>query len=561
MQKKIIALAVAAVASGAAFAQTNVTISGNLNYQWENISGTSPTMSTSGIANNQPQMSREGHNRVNENGSEIKFSVTEDLGNGLKAMAVVASGITPDAATAATNGNRGNLGSRDTYVGMSGNFGTVVAGRLSVHYNSADKVDGFFMDTGLAASTRGILSGVGSSANNAGGYGLGAGGRLGSTVAYVTPTFSGFNATLGYTRPSVATAATGDGSVVDNDGVNGTAAVRKQSGWSLKANFDNGPITAFMSYLAHSDITGAAIGNVQWQNSNNTTLISMNDNCIVAGAALCGTSSTAMYSGEVRGFRTGAAYTFGNGFKIGLIYDNTKTLWRDDSGNANANDDDLNIKRTVWAIPVSMKFGAHTVAGSYARAGNLDAGGSLSTAASNRNALVDTASTADTGATYWMLGYQYNFSKRTNVGATYARMDNDQRSAYDFYSNGAMVRPRLPRPLLASTTTPVVRIDRRHDRPEARLLIGSPRPEVETATFGWPFFFGAAGRHSVCQQGECSVLPTVVLNFAITRRISSSGSSRTSPSASTRQYCSHSASNSTASASACFRSLPNTTMP
>jgi predicted porin len=434
MQKKIIALAVAAVASGAAFAQTNVTISGNLNYQWENISGSSPTMSTSGVANNVPQMTREGRNRVNENGSEIKFSVTEDLGNGLKAMAVVASGITPDSASSAANGNRGTLGSRDTYVGMSGNFGTVVAGRLSVHYNSADKVDGFFMDTGLAASTRGILSGVGSTTNATGGYGQGAGGRLGSTVAYVTPTFSGFNATLGYTRPTAGTAADG---VVDNDGVatqvaaNSSATVRKQSGWSLKANFDNGPITAFASYLAHSDIP--AMGAVLWQNSANTTLTSMN-NVAITGAV----NAAAAYSGEIRGFRAGGAYTFGNGFKIGLIYDNTKTLWRDDSGNNNANDDDLNLKRTVWAIPVSMKFGAHTIAGSYARAGNLDAGGSLSTAASNRNALVDTVSTSETGATYWMLGYQYNFSKRTNVGATYARTDNDSRATYDFYSNGAM---------------------------------------------------------------------------------------------------------------------------
>jgi predicted porin len=422
MQKKIIALAVAAVASGAAFAQTNVVISGNLNYQFENISGSSPTMSNNvGFAGS---ASREGRNRVNENGSEIKFSVTEDLGNGLKAMAVVASGITPDQAASTPNGARGSLGSRDTYIGMSGNFGTVVAGRISVHYNSGDKVDGFFNDTGLAASTRGILGGVGGgTGTNTQGYGIGAGGRLGSTVAYITPTFGGFNATLGYTRPNLSGT---------NDGVTIQPTARKESGWTVKGNFDNGPITAFASYVAHSDITLAA--NVMWQNGANTALTAMSDNCIVAGAAVCGTLSSAIYSREVRGFRTGAAYTFGNGFKIGLLYDNTKTLWRDDSGNTNWNDDDLNLKRTVWAIPVSFKTGAHTLAGSYARAGNLDAGGTLATAASN----VNRSDVSQTGATYWMLGYQYAFSKRTNVGATYARMDNDSRANYDFYSNGAM---------------------------------------------------------------------------------------------------------------------------
>jgi predicted porin len=437
MQKKIIALAVAAVASGAAFAQTNVTISGNLNYQWENISGSSPTMATSGVANNTAQMNREGRNRVNENGSEIKFSVTEDLGNGLKAMAVVASGLTPDGAASTPNGSRGALGSRDSYVGLSGNFGTVLAGRLSVHYNSGDRVDDFFLNTGLAGSSRGILSGVGSMTTGAGGYGTGAGGRLGSAVAYVTPTFSGFSGTIGYARPSVATTSyLGDGSVVDNDGnpagvSAGNANVRKQSGWTIKGDFNNGPITAFLSYLAHSDIGGAAP--VLWQNTANTTLTAMN-NAAIVGATNWG----ATYSQEIRGFRAGGAYTFGNGLKIGLIYDNTKNLWRDDSANNNANDDDLNMKRTVWAVPVSMKFGNHTIGGTYARAGNIDAGGSLSTAANNRNVLVDTYSTSDTGATYWMLGYQYNFSKRTNVSAMYARTDNDQRASYDFYTNASM---------------------------------------------------------------------------------------------------------------------------
>jgi predicted porin len=458
MQKKIIALAVAAVASGAAFAQTNVTISGNLNYQWENISGSSPTMSTAGVANNQPQMNREGRNRVNENGSEIKFSVTEDLGNGLKAMAVIASGLSPDAAASTPNGSRGALGSRDSYVGLSGNFGTVVAGRLSVHYNSGDRVDDFFLNTGLAGSTRGILSGVGSMTTATGGYGAGAGGRLGSAVAYVTPTFSGFSGTIGYARPNVATTSyAGDGSVVDNDGsaTNGNAKVRKQSGWTIKGDFNNGPITAFLSYLAHSNIAPSA--NVLWQNSANTSLLAMNDCAIVGGCTVGAvgttttrTTSTAVYSGEIRGFRAGGAYTFGNGLKIGLIYDNTKNLWRDDSGNTNANDDDLNIKRTVWAVPVSMKFGNHVIGGTYARAGNIDAHGSLSTAANNRNVLVDTMSTSDTGATYWMLGYQYNFSKRTNVSAMYARTDNDQRASYDFYTNASMGHTAV-----ATTTTGV----------------------------------------------------------------------------------------------------------
>lgn len=413
MQKKIIALAVAAVASGAAFAQSNVTISGNLNYQFENISGSNPTMSN--LAGFTAQASREGRGRVNENASNLKFSVTEDLGNGLKAMAVVESGIQATDTNNATNAvpgtginggsaSRGGLGGRDSYIGLAGNFGTIVAGRLSVHYNSQGSVDSFGANTALAASTLAVFHGVGGA-----GYGLAAGGRLANTVAYVTPTVNGFNATFGYARPNASNR--------NNDGVviQGANVTRKESGWTVKANFDNGPITAFASYLAHNDIAGA---NVLWQNTANNALTTMTNS---------GTTTR-----EVRGFRMGAAYSFPMGLKVGLIYDNTKDLWRDDSGDAIAANDDLTMKRTAWAIPVSYTFGAHTLGATYAKANNLQTGGTISTADA---AVLDTNGT---GARYWMMGYQYAFSKRTNVGVTFARVDNDQRAAYDFFSNAAM---------------------------------------------------------------------------------------------------------------------------
>lgn len=412
MQKKIIALAVAAVASGAAFAQSNVVISGNLNYQFENISGTSPTMTN--VVGYVPQAAREGRGRVNENSSNLKFSVTEDLGNGLKAMVVVESGIQPTDTNTLTGaagtaigggtGSRGGLGGRDSYIGMSGAFGTILAGRLSVHYTSQAGVDGFGANTATAANSLAILHGNGGT-----GYGLGAGGRLNNTVAYVTPTFNGFNATFGYARPNNTGA---------NDGVfiQGNNVVRKESGWTVKANFDNGPITAFLSYIAHNDIPGST---VMWQNTANSAIAAM--------------TSSGTNSRENRGFRMGAAYSFPMGLKVGLIYDNTKTLWRDDSGDAITANDDLTMKRTAWVIPVSMTFGGkHTIGATYGKAGNIQTGGTISTADAAR---LDTNGTA---ARYWMAGYQYAFSKRTNMGVTFARIDNDQRASYDFFANGAM---------------------------------------------------------------------------------------------------------------------------
>lgn len=435
MQKKIIALAVAAVASGAAFAQTNVTISGNLNYQFENISGSTPTMAGN-VANFVPQASREGRSRLNEFSSELAFKATEDLGNGLKAGVVIASGLQPtDSGNGAGNNSniggpgsgigggsnsRGGLGGRDSFVFLGGKFGELRAGRLSVHYNSHNKLDDFGNGAGIATNSWGIL-------NNNGGVGYGTGGtaRVGNTLQYITPTFSGFNANFVYSRPNAsnrgnAAASVTSGLSIDGVIVQGASVVRKESAWNVGANFDNGPLSAFLSYNAVNDASAAAVA-AQNTANNAITLATI-------GGNTAGTNVTR----ENRGFRMGAGYSFANGLKISFIYDNTKTLYRDDTGNAATADDDLTIKRTAWSIPVKWTFGPHTVGATYAKANNIQTGGTVSTA------LAANLDTNGTGARYWMAGYQYAFSKRTNVGVTFARIDNDQRAGYDFFSNGAM---------------------------------------------------------------------------------------------------------------------------
>ena len=76
MQKKIIALAVAGLVSGAAFAQSNVTISGiaDVGFQQSSKSENSGTKSQSAI------------NDGGQDASRVTFSGKEDLGNGLSAI-------------------------------------------------------------------------------------------------------------------------------------------------------------------------------------------------------------------------------------------------------------------------------------------------------------------------------------------------------------------------------------------------------------------------------------------------------------------------------------------
>ena len=101
MQKKLIALAVAGLASSAAFAQTNVTVygiaDGTFDYVWQSGSkarSESATQNYSAIgvpttSASLPFRSRGTmltFTRVQANSSYIGFKGSEDLGNGLKAI-------------------------------------------------------------------------------------------------------------------------------------------------------------------------------------------------------------------------------------------------------------------------------------------------------------------------------------------------------------------------------------------------------------------------------------------------------------------------------------------
>ena len=82
MQKKIIALAVAGLVSGVAFAQSNVTIYGVADANYYYASG--------------DNLSRTGVDSGGLNGSRIGFKGEEALGNGLKAIFTMEYGTTID---------------------------------------------------------------------------------------------------------------------------------------------------------------------------------------------------------------------------------------------------------------------------------------------------------------------------------------------------------------------------------------------------------------------------------------------------------------------------------
>ena len=201
MQKKIIALAVAGLASTAAFAQTNVQIYGvfdyGYSYRWDNLL---PNTVDSNSAFNGGQAS----------GSRLGFKGTEDLGNGLKAVFLfeqglsvdTSSGANTDASNTANNTNKSGSNNstytRQAYAGLSGNFGTLIGGRIyTPHYNLwQGAIDPF------AAGT------VGRFQNVMGGALGGDVVRVDNAVAYVSPSFGGFTVTGAYSN---ATNGSGSG--------------------------------------------------------------------------------------------------------------------------------------------------------------------------------------------------------------------------------------------------------------------------------------------------------------------------------------------------------------
>lgn len=205
MQKKLIALAVAGLMAAPAFAQSNVTIYGRIDYGFMNRSGDDGAVPT-----------RQGKSEMEsgiQGGSRLGFKGAEDLGNGLKAIFELEFGsISMD-----TNGGLGT--NRHAWIGLTGDFGTVIGGRLDgVRYGIYNTYDPF--GGGNVGNFTQMTAQV-DRANNA--------------IAYVSPTFGGFTGVVAY---STAT---------NTDEAAGNRPTALDGDWrlnTLNLKYANGPIKA-----------------------------------------------------------------------------------------------------------------------------------------------------------------------------------------------------------------------------------------------------------------------------------------------------------------------------
>lgn len=227
MQKKLIALALASLSSAAFADATNVTIYGVADATFDVIR-------VSDNGNNTPNF-----NRVSTNGSHIGFRGTENLGNGLSAIFQFESEANFD--------QNSSLGlNRDSFVGLTGGFGKIMLGTIAgpsfnlaanLDVNTGDnisnntailgKLGGMDATTALANGQRSISSG--STWDT----------RFQNAVAYVSPSFSGLQAT---------------GVYVANETKNEIPnAEIKPSLFDLGLTYTNGPIMVGTTYARQRD--------------------------------------------------------------------------------------------------------------------------------------------------------------------------------------------------------------------------------------------------------------------------------------------------------------------
>jgi predicted porin len=372
MNKKLVALAVAGAFALplAAQAQTaNVTLYGRLNIDFEFVKGQQTTANGGG----NPTV-----NRLSSNSSRLGVRGTESLGGGLNAIFQIESSINGD-----TNG--GNLGGRETFVGLQGSWGKFTAGRFLMPLDDLHPIFGNAPTLTTSILSTAALWAQGPLNKAQGGFDA----RTGNSLRYDSPNFSGFTTAWQY--------STRDGS----------------------GNADSGDNGDHTSELRHAYVLG---GNLIYANGPWQAGIAVERNQKVRGPSLKDTDWTAT-----------VAYDFGTimqgfGLRLAGVYERTKydtgcTVATATSGSG------CDLKRDFWGVSGTIPVGGGKVYLFYGRA-NEGKG-----SAADGTTIGGLVKGGDTKSQQWEASYSYSLSPRTLLYAGYVRISNDAKALYSFNIN------------------------------------------------------------------------------------------------------------------------------
>lgn len=339
---------------------------------------------------------------ISSNSSNIGFRGSEDLGGGLKAIFQIESSINID-----TGG--GNLGGRNSNVGLTSPWGTVFYGVWDTPYKIATgKPDPFFGTT--AASFNSVYGSPGFNVQSSGigvntptlvnpslttlGQDADFDRRQGNSVQYWTPNFAGFSGRIAYSPGENKSSFAVD---TPTGQVQRTAQLNPWL-WSVLLQYDNGPIYAAAAYEEHKDFFGTRL---------------------FTGSATLGTSSKDWGGKAV----IGAQNLWG--FNIYAIFE--RLSYSSDGlvtpGLVN------NYKRNAYGLMGTYAFGNFT-----ARAGWMTANDGSCSSVAGQFCNAD-----NTGTNQYSAGVSYNLSKRTLVYVYYTRQDNDANARYRLGTNSGPV--------------------------------------------------------------------------------------------------------------------------
>lgn len=377
MNKKVMALAVAgAFAAPAAFAQSsNVQLYGRANLGFDHYEAKgagNPVNAPQNVNNN-----RDGRFRVFDNSSRVGLRGTEDLGNGLKAIFQIETGVNIDNGSNTAQGGQGNASSgfwasRDSFVGLDSNFGRLTFGRQSIYW--ANGVNAQFaanyINTEIPWTNGTALGRI-----NSGALGSAAPARVSNVVQYTTPTFAGLNATLSYS-PNFQEPVQNVSGNVDTDGNIWGATVRGT--W--------GPWYAQVDY---ADVSG--------------------NSSLVGAPRLDGNA-----------WKVGGSWGYMPGARVGIIW------VRSQANNAVGLTTGDKVNQDGWTLNWEHTFGNFQVMAQFGFTNDIK----------NCNGDPGTVSCDETGSTGYMIGGRYFLSKRTWLYASYNTVRNDANQFADYVGGG-----------------------------------------------------------------------------------------------------------------------------
>jgi predicted porin len=304
MQKKIIAMLVAGLVSGVAYAQTNVTVYGRADLSY--------VYSKSDFRKFQGVESGQG---IGGGASRIGLMGEENLGNGLKAVFKFEWGVGADVGD-------GPAGPRYTYAGLAGGFGNVLLGRngtTSDYYLGASGVMGIngYEPINLFRGKMPLMDG---------------GQRWNNSITYNSPNFSGFDFMAIYSFGEQTNAEDYDETIPHT---NKSADTSDAGRFGLGVRYANGPLYLTALYLARAD-----------DDSQQEVANPSNDGFGAKGWAIGGTYD----------------------FKVVKLYANYVRLKANNDGLADGVGDGGSDKQTTWSLGIGVPVsGAGTVIAEYAQ--------------------------------------------------------------------------------------------------------------------------------------------------------------------------------------------------